>query len=145
MLLRFLRWLNAYLLLMVQVSLTCAKNHVVYIRCYLLCKRSVASHAKLQVGTIVTHHIHLCSSKLVTVLLVNPSLNGLYNLGVIETVDMVEPSQVATIAAEESLIQLSLEGHPEIIGLRVERETWVLDSGCWVLAFCWDEINIKPA
>ena len=77
---------------MIQVALAGSQYHVVHSRLYLLSKRSVASHAEFQVGAIVTHHIHLCSSQFVAILLVHPTLYGLYNLWVEEAVNMVESS-----------------------------------------------------
>ena len=121
--------MHAYLLLMVQIALASAQQHVIYVGLNLLHKRAIATHAELQVGAIVAHHIHLGSGQFVAVMLVHPTLDGLHNLGIIEAVDVVEPTQIATIGTEETLIKLALEGHAEIVGLGVQRVAWVMDGG----------------
>ena len=111
---------------MVEESLAGGEQHIVHARLYLLGEGAVASDAEFLVGAIVSHDIYLCGRQFIAVLLVHPALHRLYDVGVEEAVDVVEASAVASVAAEVSLVLHSLEGHAEVVALRVEREAWVL-------------------
>ena len=126
MLLRGLCGSHADLLLMVQKSLTGSQQHVVHARLDFLCKRSVTAYAEFQVRTVVAHHIYLCGRQLIAVLLIHPAFHGLYDLRIVEAVDVVVAALVATTGTEESLITLALERHAEVITLGVEREAGVV-------------------
>ena len=102
---------------MVQESLAGAEEHVIYARLDLLCEGTVASDTQFEVRAVVAYHIDLGSRQFVAVLFIDPTLDGLHDFRIIETVDVVVATRVAAVRTEESLIAFSLESHAEIVAL----------------------------
>lgn len=80
-------------------------------------ERAVALDRQFLVGSVVAHHHYLCGSKLITAHLVNPSLDGGNDFGVLERVDMVVSASVFTVGREEASVVRPLEGHSEVVAL----------------------------
>ena len=102
---------------MVEITFAGGQHDVVHIGLYDLCERTVALHAEFQVGAVVAYHVYLCGRKFVALLLIHPSLHGLYDFGIVKTVDMVPTSAVAPVGREESPVESALESHAEVVAL----------------------------
>ena len=68
-----------------------------HLLCSRVCKRTVTAHTQFQICAVVTYHIYLGGSQLIAILLIHPTLHRLDNLRVIETVDMVIASRIASV------------------------------------------------
>jgi len=80
----------------IEESLACGEEYVSHVRLYHLFERAVALDAQLQVGAVVAYHVDLRGGQFVAVLFVNPALDILYYLRILEAVDVVPaPSVVA--------------------------------------------------
>ena len=112
--------------LVVQESLTGSQNDIIDTRLDFLGERTVTKHIQFQVGAVVSYHIDLCSRQLITILFIDPPLDGLDDLWVVEAVDMIIASCVATIGGEVASVVKSLESHAEVVALGVQRHSWVL-------------------
>ncbi len=128
MLLRLLDLDYLQLLGMVQETVTRSQQHVVNAGLDFLRKGAVATNAEFQVRTVVTHHIDLSSSQFVSVFLIHPALYRLHNLWMLETVDVVPATGIATVAGEVAPVVHTLEGHAEVVALRIERKARMFDD-----------------
>ena len=106
---------------MIEIALTRAQQDIVDTWLDLLFERAVATDTQTQVRTIIAYHIDLRCRQLVAILLIHPTLDRLDDFRIVEAVDMVVASEVATIGTEVATIEASFEGHAEIITLRIER------------------------
>ena len=118
--------IDLQLLLVVEVSGTGAQKDVVHIRLDFLRERAVGLHAQLEVGSVVAHHVHHPLGQLVAVLLIDPSLHGLYHLGALERHHVVPSSGIAPVGAEEASVIDALERHPEVVAARIHGVLQVL-------------------
>ena len=113
---------------MVEESLAGGKHHIAHAWRDHIGERTVAAHGECFVGAVVANKVHFGSGELIAVHLVDPTLDGLYNLWVFEAVDMVPAAAVATIRAEVATIIRTLKGHAEVIALRVKRIAGVFQN-----------------
>ena len=124
---------------MIEETITHCQDDIVHARLHHIFERAIATHSEAQVSAVSAHYSRFASGELIAILLIYPSADGLHYLWIIEGIDMVPSSSIATIAGEESLIELSLEGHSEVIALRIERITWVGKMIFAILAHCGNE------
>ena len=82
--LAFAGGVHAQLFLMVQITFAGAQEDVFHVGLYLLCEAAVALYAKLEIGAVVAHHIDQSLGQFVSVLFIDPSLDGLDDLGTVE-------------------------------------------------------------
>ena len=82
---------------MVQESLACGQQQIVDIGLDDVGKRPLAGHAQGLVGAVAAHDAHLCGRQFVAIHLVHPSLDGLYNLWILKSVDVVPAPRVASV------------------------------------------------
>ena len=124
---------------MVEESLAGRQKYIIDTRFDLLCERTVAEYIQFQVGAVVAYHIDLCGSQLIAILFIDPSLDGLYNLRIVEAVDMVIASCVASIGGEVASVVKSLKRHAEVITLGVQWRSWVFQC----LGVFLEDVDIK--
>ena len=129
----------AQFFLMVQEALAGCQEDIVYTRVDHLLERAVALDAELDVGTVVAHHIHLSGGQFIAIHLIHPSLDGLYNLRILETVDMIPSTTVAAVGREEAAVVRALEGHAEVVALRIERIAGMFQEVASVASHLRDE------
>ena len=104
-------------LLVVQVALASGHDSIVNPRLHHLGERPVGAHAQFLVCSVVAHEIDYRRRQFVAIHFVNPSLDGLHNLGVFEAVDMVPSASVASVRREEPPVVRSFEGDAEVVAL----------------------------
>ena len=80
---------NAYLLLMIQETVTGAENDIVSTRLCNIFERTVTLHERMLVGAVAAHDICLSILKSIAVHLVYPSLDKLYHFRILKPPYMV--------------------------------------------------------
>ena len=117
---------DAKFLFMIEIAFASSQEDIVDFRLHFLLETAVTSNAKLQVGSIVANHIDKSFGQLVAVLLVNPTLDGLDDLGMLETHDVVPTPCITSVCAEVPAIVQAFEGHSEVVSAGVHGVLQVL-------------------
>ena len=107
--------------LVVEESLAGSHQQIIYLWLDDHAERTITLDRQFLVGAIVANYRHLCRRQFVTSHLIDPSLDGVHNLWILERVDMVVASSVLAVGREVTSVVWSLESHAEVIRLGVER------------------------
>ena len=134
-------------LFMIQITLAGTKEYIIYIGGDFLDKGTVAAYAQLLVGTIVTHHIDKSLWQFVSIFFIDPSLDGMNNLGTFERHDMIPSAGITSVGAEESSVVESFKGHAEVVSATVHGNLQILylPIACCRIAFSLEDIQSTHA
>ena len=108
------------LFFMIEKTFAGGQEEIAHAGCQRLRERSVAAHRDLLVRAVVADTVDLRLRQFIAVDLIDPAFDGLLYLGVDEGIEMIPAAHVAAIAGEEAAVVYPLEGHAEVVTLRVE-------------------------